>query len=72
MRLNHIVALLAVVACLSFASFARADSLVAPQRGYINWPEFVRLMQRYPLPKPVLVHSVYRQQRNQDLRSRMR
>ena len=42
------------------------------QRAFISWPEFVRLMQRYPLPKPVVVHSVYRPQRNQDLRSRMR
>jgi hypothetical protein len=42
------------------------------QRAYFKWAAFVRLMQRYPLPKPIVVHSVYRQQRNQDLRSRMR
>ena len=42
------------------------------QRAYFKWAVFVRLMQRYPLPKPIVVHSAYRQQRNQDLRSRMR
>jgi group II intron reverse transcriptase/maturase len=42
------------------------------QRAYFDWTKFVRLLQRYPLPKPVVVHSVYRQPRNQDLRSRMR
>jgi group II intron reverse transcriptase/maturase len=42
------------------------------QRAYFGWPSFVRLLGRYPLPKPVVVHSVYRQQRTHDLRSRMR
>jgi RNA-directed DNA polymerase len=42
------------------------------QRAYFAWPVFVRLLGRYPLPKPIVVHSVYRKQRNQDLRSRMR
>jgi group II intron reverse transcriptase/maturase len=42
------------------------------QKAYFAWPAFVRLMNRYPLPKPVVVHSVYRRQRSQDLRSRMR
>ena len=42
------------------------------QRSYFNWAAFVRLMERYPLPKPVIVHSVYHRQRNQDSRSRMR
>jgi RNA-directed DNA polymerase len=30
------------------------------QRAYFDWPAFVRLLERYPLPKPVVVHSVYR------------
>jgi len=42
------------------------------QRAHFAWPTFVRLLQRYPLPTPVVVHSVYRSQRNQDSRSRMR
>ena len=42
------------------------------QRSYFDWAAFVRLMVRYPLPKPVIVRSVYRRQRNQDSRSRMR
>jgi RNA-directed DNA polymerase len=42
------------------------------QRAYFDWPRFVRLLERYPLPLPVVVHSVYRQQRNRDPRSRMR
>jgi len=42
------------------------------QRAYFDWPAFVRLLARYPLPLPVVVHSVYRPQRNHDLRSRMR
>jgi group II intron reverse transcriptase/maturase len=42
------------------------------QRAYFAWPVFVRLLQRYPLPKPVVVHSVYRQQRSHEVRSRMR
>jgi hypothetical protein len=32
------------------------------QRAFFNWAEFVRLMKRYPLPRPVVVHSVYRRQ----------
>ncbi|NIM50855.1 MAG: group II intron reverse transcriptase/maturase [Gemmatimonadales bacterium] len=42
------------------------------QRAYFDWSKFVRLLQRYPLPKPVVVRSVYRKQRSRDLRSRMR
>jgi RNA-directed DNA polymerase len=42
------------------------------QRAYYPWSTFVRLLQRYPLPLPVVVHSVYRRQRNYDPRSRMR
>ena len=30
------------------------------QRGYIDWPRFERLLQYYPLPRPRVVHSVYR------------
>jgi RNA-directed DNA polymerase len=30
------------------------------QRGYLSWAAFRRLMKRYPLPRPVAVHSVYR------------
>jgi RNA-directed DNA polymerase len=33
------------------------------QRAYFDWPAFVRLLERYPLPLPVVVHSVYRTQR---------
>jgi group II intron reverse transcriptase/maturase len=42
------------------------------QRAYFGWPVFVRLLSRYPLPMPVVVHSVYRRQRSHDSRSRMR
>lgn len=42
------------------------------QRAYFDWPTFVRLLARYPLPLPVVVHSVYGPQRTHDLRSRMR
>lgn len=30
------------------------------QRGYFTWPHYVRLLEHYPLPRPVVVHSVYR------------
>jgi len=30
------------------------------QRGYLDWARFRSLSQRYPLPRPVVVHSVYR------------
>jgi len=30
------------------------------QRAYLDWPRFCRLMERYPLPTPVVVHSVFR------------
>jgi group II intron reverse transcriptase/maturase len=30
------------------------------QRAYLDWPRFQRLLERYPLPAPVVVHSVYR------------
>jgi len=29
-------------------------------RGAMPWPRFMRLLKRYPLPAPVVVHSVYR------------
>ena len=28
---------------------------------YVTWERFVRIVQRYPLPKPRVVHSIYRQ-----------
>ena len=28
---------------------------------YVSWERFVRIVQRYPLPKPRVVHSIYRQ-----------
>ena len=30
------------------------------QRAYLSWAVFGRLLKRYPLPRPVVVHSVYR------------
>ena len=30
------------------------------RRGSHPWPQFTRLLERYPLPRPVVVHSVYR------------
>ncbi len=42
------------------------------QRARMSWERFARLLERYPLPQPVVVHSIYRQQRNLDLKSRMR
>jgi hypothetical protein len=30
------------------------------QHGYIPWTQFLRLLGQYPLPPPVVVHSVYR------------
>jgi hypothetical protein len=30
------------------------------QKAYISWPKFHRLLERHPLPQPVLVHSVLR------------
>ena len=30
------------------------------RRGGYPWPQFTRLLERYPLPRPVVVHSVYR------------
>ncbi len=30
------------------------------QRAYLDWAQFRRLLERYPLPPPVVVHSVFR------------
>ena len=30
------------------------------QRGHVEWPRFVAMLERYPLPKPVAIHSAYR------------
>lgn len=30
------------------------------QRAKMTWPRFEKLLERYPLPKPIVVHSVYR------------
>ena len=42
------------------------------QRGHLDWEQMLRLLSQYQLPRPVVVHSVYRAQRNQEPRSRMR
>jgi RNA-directed DNA polymerase len=42
------------------------------QRNTMTWDRFVQLLRQYPLPKPVVVHSVYGAQRSRDPRSRMR
>ena len=34
------------------------------RRGGYPWPQFTRLLERYPLPRPVVVHSVYRRVAN--------
>ena len=41
------------------------------QRAYLDWVRFHRLLERYPLPPPVVVHSVYRNAANNP-KSRMR
>lgn len=42
------------------------------QRNNMTWERFERLLQTYTLPKPLVVHSIYRPQRSRDSRSRMR
>lgn len=42
------------------------------QRSDLDWPKFLELLKRYPLPSPVVVHSACRPQRTCDPRSRMR
>ncbi len=34
------------------------------RRGGYPWPRFARLLERYALPRPVVVHSVYRRAAN--------
>lgn len=41
------------------------------QKGYLDWEKFKRILERYPLPTPVVVHSIYRQQRTHVTKSRM-
>ncbi len=41
------------------------------QRG-MTWNDFDRILKRYPLPEPVLVHSKYRRSAKPDPKSRMR
>lgn len=40
--------------------------------GPISWSRFAQLLERYPLPAAVVVHSVYRAEQNCNLRNRMR
>lgn len=40
--------------------------------GPISWSRFAQLLERYPLPASVIVHSVYRAEQNCNLRNRMR
>jgi group II intron reverse transcriptase/maturase len=42
------------------------------QRDDMPWDRFLMLLQRYPLPKPVTVHSVLCPQRSRNSKSRMR
>lgn len=42
------------------------------QRRNLSWPRFRRIQARYPLPRPQVVHSIYRSQRTRAPRSRMR
>jgi hypothetical protein len=34
------------------------------QRARMTWDRFQRLLQRYPLPRPIVVHSIYRRPAN--------
>lgn len=38
----------------------------------LSWDHYVRMLEQFPLPPPIVVHSVYRPQPAGDLRSRMR
>jgi group II intron reverse transcriptase/maturase len=40
--------------------------------GPLSWSRFAQLLERYPLPAAVVVHSVYRAEQNCNLRNRMR
>jgi len=30
------------------------------QRAYVDWPQFMKLLTRYRLPPPAIIHSIYR------------
>lgn len=34
------------------------------RKAQMNWERFAELLRRYPLPPPVVVHSIYRQSAN--------
>jgi hypothetical protein len=34
------------------------------QRAKMTWPKFEKLLERYPLPKPIVVQSIYRHAAN--------
>lgn len=42
------------------------------QRGNMVWAIFEKLLEHYPLPQPVVVHSIYRSQQTRSSKSRMR
>lgn len=42
------------------------------QKAQMWWPTFKLLLGRYPLPEPLVVHSVYRSQQTRNPKSRMR
>lgn len=42
------------------------------QKARMWWPKFNRLLERYPLPEPVVVHSIYHSQQTRSPKSRMR
>lgn len=42
------------------------------QKAYLSWEKYERKLKYYPLPEPVVVHSIYAAQRNRGPRSRMR
>jgi len=42
------------------------------RKARMTWVRFEGLLSRHPLPMPVAVHSIYRQQRTRASRSRMR
>lgn len=42
------------------------------QKARMWWPKFRRLLERYPLPEPVIVHRLQRPQRSRSPKSRMR
>ena len=44
---------------------------VANAAGEVSWDRFYRLLERYPLPPAIVVHSVYRHVAKIDMRSRV-